>query len=72
MTTTMQLAAVKETGGAISQMADQKIDMFSLRGFELAQRIANGSQAKPGEVFHHPPRQAQRCAKRQRRHGFFF
>lgn len=52
MTTTMQLAAVKETGGAISQMADQKIDMFSLRGFELAQRIAKAfasSDAVPAQ-----------------------
>lgn len=48
----MQLAAVKETGGAISQMADQKIDMFSLRGFELAQRIAKAfasSDAVPAQ-----------------------
>ena len=40
MNAPMHLATVKETGGAIAQMADQKIDMFSLRGFELAQRIA--------------------------------
>jgi len=48
----MQLATVKETGGAIAQMADQKIDMFSLRGFELAQRIAKAfasSDAVPAQ-----------------------
>lgn len=52
MNATMQLATVKENGGAIAQMADQKIDMFSLRGFELAQRIAKAfasSDAVPAQ-----------------------
>ena len=38
----------------------------------LAQRITNRTQAKPGEVFHHPPRQAKRQAKRQGCDGLFF
>lgn len=52
MNAPMPLATVKETGGAMAQLADQKIDMFSLRGFELAQRIAKAfasSDAVPAQ-----------------------
>lgn len=52
MNAPMSLAAVKVSGGAIAQVADQKIDMFSLRGFELAQRIAKAfasSDAVPSQ-----------------------
>lgn len=52
MNTTTQLAAIKAEGHAVAQVADQKIDMFSLRGFELAQRIAKAfatSDAVPAQ-----------------------
>ncbi|WP_046111791.1 hypothetical protein [Aquincola tertiaricarbonis] len=46
------LAEIQRTGGAVAQAADQVIDMFSLRGFELAQRIAKAfatSDAVPAQ-----------------------
>jgi hypothetical protein len=46
------LARLQQTGGAVGQLPDQKIDMFSLRGFELAQRIAKAfatSDAVPAQ-----------------------
>lgn len=52
MNAPMPLAQLQHTGGAVTQMADQKIDMFSLRGFELAQRIAKAfatSDAVPAQ-----------------------
>ncbi len=52
MNAPMTLAAVQQSGGALAQQGDLKIDMFSLRGFELAQRIAKAfatSDAVPSQ-----------------------
>lgn len=40
MNAPLPVATLQQQGGALAQQADLKIDMFSLRGFELAQRIA--------------------------------
>lgn len=52
MNAPLPLATVQQQGGAVALPADQKIDMFSLRGFELAQRIAKAfasSDAVPAQ-----------------------
>jgi len=55
MSTATTLAAVKETG-ALANIPDTKVDMFSARGFALAQRIANAfasSDAVPAQFRSH-------------------
>jgi len=55
MSTATSLAAIKETG-ALANVPDTKVDMFSARGFALAQRIANAfasSDAVPAQFRSH-------------------
>ena len=55
MNAATSLAAVKETG-ALANVPDTKVDMFSARGFALAQRIANAfasSDAVPAQFRSH-------------------